>query len=450
MRATTKVVGTNRSMVNHGSGRWQTVEDAEREDEVELATRLLAEWDEGRGTSKSEIERREWDDGGAHGRRFDRFIRQTLGVATSKPSRQTDRIADLEAQLRRHGLVPDGRDLDEWEQQLDHGRHAALAALRVWNDPTATFRTESFALLFVTAWNSIALAALQRAGENWRDLDESGAPRVVDGRERALETAELIALTFDGDRYLGLRRNIGFWIGLRNQVAHRHLPALDVATIPQAQAGLLNLEGVLDEHFGPDFVLGSALSVPLQLTGFRDPGVLSSVKKLQASLPLDVQNYLNDQAALNADLIEDPAYMLRVTFVPTVPASGRSPDAVAHFVKPGAVSEDLSQALKEYTVVTKVVKAERPNLIATQVVEMVSDRIPFRFTIRMHALATRNLKARPPAVGDQTATDPRYCEYVTSVKRHLYSQAWIDRLVEELSTEDGFRSAIGEEPGPRD
>ena len=65
-------------------------------------------------------------------------------------------------------------------------------------------------------------------------------------------------------------------------------------------------------------------------------------------------------------------------------------------------------------------------------------------------LATRNLKARPPKVGDQTATDPRYCEYVTSVKRHLYSQAWVDRLVDELSTEDGFRRAIGESPGPRD
>lgn len=423
--------------------------DGGTEDDVELASRLLAEWDEGQGTSKSEIERREWGDGGAHGRRFDRFIRQTLGVATTKPSRQTDRIGDLEAQLRQVGIAPHGRELEEWEQQLDHGRHAALGALRVWNDPLATFRTETFALLFVTAWNSIAIALLQQAGDEWRDLDEQGKPRTVNGRERALETGELMVAAFGGERLLALRRNVEFWIGLRNQVAHRHLPALDVAIIPQAQAGLLNLEGVLEERFGPDFVLGPALSVPLQLTGFRDPGVLSSVKKLQASLPLDVQNYLSDQATVNAALAEDPAYMLRVTFVPTVPASGRSPDAVAHFVKPGDVTEDLTQALKEYSVVTKVVKAERPNLIATQVVEAVSDRIPYRFTIRMHTAVARQLNARPPADGDQTTTDPRYCEYVTSVKRHLYSQAWVDRLVEELSVEDGFRRAVGEDPTPR-
>ena len=424
-------------------------DEAEPEDDVDLATRLLAEWDEGRGTSKSEIERREWDDGGAHGRRFDRFIRQTLGVATTKRSRQTDRIFDLEGQLQRLGATPDGQQLEEWEEQLDHARQAALGAVRVWNDPTATFRTETFALLLVTAWNSLALAVLQQAGDEWRDLDENGSPRTVNGRERALETSELVDAAFSGDRFRGLRRNVEFWLGLRNQVAHRHLPALDVAIVPQAQAGLLNLEGALEERFGSDFTLGSALSVPLQLTGFRDPGVLSSVKRLQASLPLDVQTYLEDQASRNAALVDDPAYMLRVTFVPTVPASGRSPDAVAHFVKPGEVSEDLAQALKEYTVVTKVVKAERPNLIATQVVDAVSDRISYRFTMRMHTVAARKLKARPPADGDQTATDPRYCEYVTSVKRHLYSQAWVDRLVDELSTEEGFRRAVGECPVPR-
>ena len=417
--------------------------ETEPEDDVDLATRLLAEWDEGRGTSKSEMERREWDDGGAHGRRFDRFIRQTLGVATTKRSRETDRIVDLEGQLRRLGATPDGQQLEEWEEQLDHARQAALGAVRVWNDPTATFRTETFALLLVTAWNSLALAVLQQAGDEWRDLDENGSPRTVNGRERALETSELVDAAFSGDRFRGLRRNVEFWLGLRNQVAHRHLPALDVAIVPQAQAGLLNLEGALEERFGSDFTLGSALSVPLQLTGFRDPGVLSSVKRLQASLPLDVQTYLEDQASRNAALVDDPAYMLRVTFVPTVPASGRSPDAVAHFVKPGEVSEDLAQALKEYTVVTKVVKAERPNLIATQVVEAVSDRVPYRFTMRMHTVAARKLKARPPADEDQTATDPRYCEYVTSVKRHLYSQAWVDRLVDELSDPAIYEAIVG-------
>ena len=42
------------------------------------------------------------------------------------------------------------------------------------------------------------------------------------------------------------------------------------------------------------------------------------------------------------------------------------------------------------------------------------------------------------AVMSQTATDSRYCDCVSSVKRHLDNRAWIDRLVAELSTSEGF------------
>jgi hypothetical protein len=420
------------------------------EEDIHLAQDLLAEWDEGRGTSKSEIERRVWGDGAAHGRRFDRFIRQTLGASTNRPSKQTDRIGALESQLRRIGIPPDGTTFDEWEEQLHHGRNAALAALRVWNDPTATFRSQAFALLLVTGWNSIALALLQRREDEWRELHPDGSPVLFDNREKAKDTAELIELAFPGIRYEGLRRNVNFWIGLRNQVAHRDLPALNVIVIPQAQAALLNLESVLEENFGTDYLLAEQLSVPLQLSGFRDPTVLASVKTLQSSLPLDVQLFLARAESHNDRFVEDPTYQLRVTFLPTVPSSGRNPDVVAWFVRPGEVSDDLGQALKEYTVLPKVITPPRPNLIASQVVEAVGDRIPFTFKMLMHTTASRNLKVRPQKdAEDETATDIRYCEYVTSVKRYLYSQAWVDRLADELSTPEGFLETTGFTAQPR-
>ncbi len=59
--------------------------------DVELARELLAEWDQGKVASKSQIEIRVWDDATSHGRRFDRFIRRTLGETTSRASRQTER-----------------------------------------------------------------------------------------------------------------------------------------------------------------------------------------------------------------------------------------------------------------------------------------------------------------------------------------------------------------------
>ena len=41
-----------------------------------------------------------------------------------------------------------------------------------------------------------------------------------------------------------------------------------------------------------------------------------------------------------------------------------------------------------------------------------------------------------------------YCEYISAMKNYLYSQAWMDRLVGLLSTEDGFREALGTDPVP--
>lgn len=334
----------------------------------------------------------------------------------------------------------------EWETQLNHGRHAALAAIRVWNDPTASFRTESFALLLVTAWNSIAIAILQRSpGGEWRRLDAEGRPeRTADGVEMTLETSELVGAALPDDEHVGLRRNVEFWIGLRNHVAHRHLPALDAVVIPQAQAALLNLEHTLAEHFGDDYLIGDQLSVPLQLSGFRDPGVLRSLKDIQKGLPLDVQTFLANAAERNEALLDDPTYMLRVTFLPTVPSSGRNPDVVAYFVRPGELPDEVADALDKYVVLSKVIRPERPNLIPTQVVADVQQRIPYRFTMPMHAEASRRLGARPARdAPDQTATDLRYCEYVTSLKRHLYNEAWIKRLVTELSSPEGFLAATG-------
>ncbi len=78
------------------------------EPEEELAERLFAKWAGGKGTSKSQLERETWGDGKSHGRRFDRFVRERLGVSTARPSKQTDRIQDLEQRVRSLGSHPIG------------------------------------------------------------------------------------------------------------------------------------------------------------------------------------------------------------------------------------------------------------------------------------------------------------------------------------------------------
>lgn len=418
------------------------------ETEEELAERLFAQWDGGKGTSKSQLERETWGDGKSHGRRFDRFVREHLGVSTARPSKQTDRIEDLEQQVRSLGRHPVGIEPTEHEVQLQHARAACLAALRVWNDPQAQFRTGTFSLLFVTAWNSLALAALLRDNLEWRRLKD-GVAVLTNGAEQSLDTIDLMSTAFSNDGQRGLRENARFWIDLRNAVAHRHLPALDLRVIPLAQAGLLNFETTLVEEFGAEQQLGDQLSIPLQLSGFRDPDVLASRLRAQTSLPLDVQAVLARTEDVGSDLLGDETFIMRVAFVPVVPPSGRNPDAVAYFVKPGEVPTELAESLAQYVVLPKAARGPRPNIGGKKVVEEVQRRIPFKFNTNDHAAAARFLGVRPERGEPEQSLDDLFCDYVTAAKIYVYNQHWIDRVVSEVNSPKGFERVVGRKPVAR-
>lgn len=409
----------------------------------ELAELLLRRWKA--GETKSQLEIETWNDPTSHGRHFDRFVRTNLGVSTSRPSKQTATIEGLQRQIRSLGAIPEGADPAPWEVQLLHAREACLSALAAWNDPTARFRTGAFALLFVTAWNGVAIAKLLRAGDEWRQLDPNGVPITRGGSEQSLDTKDLIASAFKGDevRLAALRENVSFWVDLRNCVAHRFLPALDATVIPQAQAGLMNIDNVLRDDFGHEYSLADSLSVPLQLSGFRDPGVLSSRKSMQASLPLDVQIILDRGDDLDPVIAADPAFQMRVAFIPVVPSSGRGADAVAYFVKPGEVPTELEESLERYVVVPKVWKTGRW-FRASEVAAEVQRRTGFKFSAAPHhSSAAVRLGAKPERGQPDATVDLALAEYVSSFKQYQYTQRWIDLLVERCSTPEGFMEATG-------
>lgn len=416
-------------------------------EDFELAQRLYEEWRAGK--PKSRIEREVWNDGRSHGRRFDRFISRTLGLPTVKRSKLSDRVVDLEEQVRSLGHVPIGAAEETWERQLIHARQSCLSALQVWNDPASSFRTEAFALLLVTAWNALCIAILQKRTVEWRKTDESGLPIQTDGADQAIDTEQLVAMAFSEDEHFGIRQNLRIWIKLRNSVAHRYLPTLDYVVIPHAQAALLNFENAIVSEFGASFAIAERMSVPLQLSGFRDPGVLASRKKFQASLPLDVQLLLSQPELDHPHLGSDETFLLRVAFIPVVPASTNSPDAIAYFARPGEVPDAITESIGQYLILPKGYTA-RPNILPTEVVKAVQERIGYRFNTNLHAEAARRLGARPRKGEPEATLDIRLAEWISAHKRHLYTQTWIDLLVEKLSTPEGFREATGKDPVPID
>jgi len=213
----------------HHEGRSRMVSDGEApDDEVgeeqkhrrqaeEMHARWLA------GEAKSQLEITYWGDGTSHGKRFTSYVRRWLGVETERRSEQTERIRHLEALLRVNGIAPtDAGDLAEEHRLVAKARESALAAVRVYNDPAAGFRSETFIVLMVIAWNSLFQAILERDGVDYYVRGADGKQVSIDDRAKVLSTGELAARAVGGDgrQARGIRANLDFFLGLRHQIAH--------------------------------------------------------------------------------------------------------------------------------------------------------------------------------------------------------------------------------------
>jgi len=422
------------------------------DEERSLAEAMLARFQAGEPKSGLEIEY--WDDATSHGKHFSSFVKRVLGVETEGRSRQTEEIDRLSLLLRRHGIAPSpAGDLSVEDRLIANARQAALGAIRLYNDPSAGFRTETFIVLMVIAWNCLLQARLEHEGIEYREVDEAGSVVEVDGRARYLGTWELARLALPSDSFAPIRWNLDFFLKLRHLIEHRYLPAVDVAVAGEAQALLLNIETLLVEWFGEEAQLGDELVVPLQLSQLREEHRLSSLKRLEAELPVDVIEFLTrHRKEVPAEVLRSPSYSLQLFFVPVTANRERSADAVVRFLRPGEVPPEVEAALQKIAVVAKpkpVPVAAADLFSPTEVVNLVASRLPSRFTMYAHSRCWRHYGVRPSEdAAEPAATSAEYCIYDKLHKGYGYTHNWVDFLVSQLSDADTYRTVIGGEPTP--
>ena len=376
-----------------------------------------------------------WDNPTSHGKRFTSYVRKWTGQETESKSGQTEQIERLQALLRVHGISPtEAGDLEEEYRLLAKARESALAAIRVYNDPLAGFRTDAFIVLMVIGWNTLLQAILERAETDYYERDQEGRLVQVDGRAKVKDTWALINLALPGqDRAAAaVRANLDFFLRLRHLIAHRYLPALDAHVVSEAQAMLVNFENLLVEQFGEPAALGDRL-FSLQLSRFRGSGALAALKKAQAQLPTDVQDFLcRHREEVPDEVLRSSEYTLRIFFVPVAANRERAADAVVTFLRPGEVTPEIEEALQKIAVVPKprqVAVASGDLLRPTEVVSLVNERLPFRFTVNTHQRAWKHYNVRPAtAAAEPEATDPRYCRWDRLLRGYGYTRAWVDLL----------------------
>jgi hypothetical protein len=224
---------------------------------------------------------------------------------------------------------------DEVKTHLNKARESALLAVETYNRPGASFRSGGYVVLMCIAWTALLHAIFFKRGVKpfYRKKSHRGHFEMVDGDRRAWELVTC-AQEFWRDSDSPVRRNISFFIGLRNKIEHRSMPQLDMTIFGECQSFLFNFEDLLVAEFGERFALNESLSFSLQFSRIRNEERQKSARKLHERIAKSVASYVNDfRSSLSTDVLADSRFSYKVFLIPKPANREKGADAAVEFVK---------------------------------------------------------------------------------------------------------------------
>lgn len=334
---------------------------------------------------------------------------------------------------------------------LQKGRDSALLAVETYNRPTAAFRSGAYIVLMVIAWTAVFHAIfVRRKTKPYYRKSRSRRYETLDGDYKRWELGECLQQYYK-DQNPAVRKNLEFFIKLRNKIEHRSFPQLDTEIFGECQAMLMNFESTVCTEFGERYALRAGLSFALQFSrSLAKPSESGDAKSEQRRFKV-VKTFIDQfRSGLSTEIQSDLAYSFKVFLVPKI-GNHAAKDAVAvEWVKYDPSKPD---EMKEYE---KVVAMIKPNEVRVanldllkpgKVVADVARTIGKPFKMHHHVLCYRHFKVRPDkGASDPKACDVRYCVYDAAHGDYLYTQDWVKRLKEELSNEATYDFLLSKKP----
>jgi hypothetical protein len=301
----------------------------------------------------------------------------------------------------------------------------------------------------VVAWTALfhAIFLRKRMKPYYRKKGSTRRYERVDGEYKTWELSEC-AQQFYKDQNPALRKNLEFFIGLRNKIEHRFLPELDIEIFGECQAMLMNFETLLAAEFGTKQALVGGLPYALQFSKTLAPTQLVAMRGAAKQHLQSVRKFVTSfKSSLSEDIQSDASYSFKVFLVPKVGVHAKSSDLAVEFVK---YDPNKPEEMRQYDKVVALIKPKQVSvanlgaLKASQVVQQVSAQLGHKFSLNSHARCWRHFNTRP-ARGSLTpeACDNRYCYYDVLHKDYIYTPAWVEFLIEKLADAPTYAMVVG-------
>lgn len=343
----------------------------------------------------------------------------------------------------------------KWLRIVEASKGEAILAVRLYNEPTLPRALEGFVVHMHLAWLYLLQAELIKNGVEFRYRDPKYKSRYlkVGGEYQTWDLAYTVKSRWP--ELNAVRANLEFFIKFRNRIEHRHTgsdEALFAAIGGQSHALLLNYEEELTSFFGATHTLANQLRFPVFIGTFTESAE-DALIRLQNALPIDLKTFLADyDADISEELQSDPHYRLRLrVLLETASSTG---DMALQFSRFEDLSLEQQAAMEELGKTGKVIVRQQVRPVQnkamfkpSQVTQLVSKAIPFDFNPHDFTLSWKAGNYRPlNGSSDPKITRADFCIYDEPHRDYLYTQAYVNHLIDKCSTEQGFSETIGRAP----
>jgi hypothetical protein len=249
-----------------------------------------------------------------------------------------------------------------------------------------------------------------------------------------------------------IRKNLEFFIPLRNKIEHKFLPELDANIFAECQSMLLNFDKIVEKEFGERYCLRESLSFALQL--FPSSETLRSATKSNKDYDC-VMSFINQyRSAISTEIMNSGEYAFKAFLIQV--ANHKSKDALPIQFFPYDKMNDeekkkvekIAAMIKEKHIPVANDDKMKPCTVVTLVQTALGNKTMMKgkkkidkFNITTHTLCWKKYKVRPESNSPHPElTDSRYCVYDSMNKNYGFTQAWVDFLIEKMSDENEYNS----------
>jgi len=301
---------------------------------------------------------------------------------------------------------------------------SSLCAIRVFNDPHVTFKSETFIVLMIIAWTYLLHAYYRSKGIEYRYYRQGPKRRIFDRTKHGAYKFWELERCLNNKKSpidIDTANNLRFLIGLRHEIEHQMTRSLDDYLSGRYQACALNYNEYLKKFFGKKWGIDNQLTYSIQFFNLSTEQMAG--QKLEVEIPNRLKTYIAEfDGALSHKEYNNPKYSYRMLFKRKMVNRAGQADRVVEFIDPK--SEIAKQIDKEYWVKKEV---ERPKYRAKDVVLTVQSAGFKGFRINPeHVNMWKSQDAKNPGKG-----------YGVDVRGVWYwYQSWVDRCI-KLCTKAG-------------